>query len=300
MFVSKRRNILHNIRLSLRSIIIILIACFVITLSTLILFFHNVHGAFIKLNISDINRENQLLLKKLDSLHYFLKHAQTDFEVHISQDNRERTFWRMAYIHPDIWSMGIGGESYEAPNKYLSRHTNQMLNEIYESIDILKGKCLLRKTSLDEIESQIERNIYLWAHIPSINPVPGRRIGSGFGYRVDPFDKKTIRMHWGVDIGAPRGTSIYVSADGMVSYIGWNRGYGLTIDVDHGFGFKTRYAHCQKVLVKLGTLVKRGQVIATVGNTGRSTCPHLHYEVHVSGVKVNPANYLNFSNVVLD
>lgn len=278
----------------------ILIACLIITLSALILFFHNVHGAFIELNISEIERENQLFVKKLDSLRYFLGHAQSDFEVYISQDNRERTFWRMAYIHPDIWSMGIGGKGYDAPNEHLPRYTNQMLDEIYESIDVLKGKCLLRKASLDEIENQIERNIYLWTRIPSINPVPGRRIGSGFGYRVDPINKKSIRMHWGVDIGAPRGTPIHVSADGIVSYIGWNRGYGLTVDVDHGFGFKTRYAHCQKVLVKLGTLVKRGQIIATVGNTGRSTCPHLHYEVRVSGVKVNPANYINFSNVVLD
>lgn len=298
--VSKRHNITWSIRLPLRSIIFLLVGCLIITLVTMFLFVRNARGAFIKLNISEIERENEFFLGKLDSLRHFLKHAQTDFNEHISQDNRERTFWRMAYIHPDIWSMGIGGKSYEPFSESISDHTRNVLNDIYESVDILKGKCLLRKASLEEIENQMEKNIYLWAHIPSVNPVPGRRIGSGFGYRVDPIDKKTIRMHWGVDIGAPRGTLIYASADGVISDVGWHHGYGLTIEIDHGFGFKTRYAHCKTTLVKKGTYVKRGQVIATVGNTGRSTCPHLHYEVHVSGVKVNPRNYIDFSDIIFD
>lgn len=300
LVVSKRRNITRSIRLSLRSIILLLVGCLIITLTTFVLFVNNARGAFIKLNISEIEKDNELLLKRLDALHHFLNHEHTHFDQQIAQDNRERTFWQMAYIHPDIWSMGVGGKSYEPPSENLSVHARGILNDIYESIDILKGKCLLRIASLDEIENQIERNRYLWAHIPSINPVPGRRIGSGFGYRVDPIDKKTVRMHWGVDIGAPRGTFIYTSADGTISDISWHRGYGLTVEVDHGFGFKTRYAHCKSTLVKRGAYVKRGQRIATVGNTGRSTCPHLHYEVHVSGVKVNPKNYIDSSDIIFD
>jgi murein DD-endopeptidase MepM/ murein hydrolase activator NlpD len=89
-------------------------------------------------------------------------------------------------------------------------------------------------------------------------------------------------------------------ADGVVSYIGWNGGYGHTLDIDHGFGFRTRYAHCQRILVEKGDFVKRGQIIAKVGNTGRSIAPHLHYEVHVSGVKVNPKPYIDLSSVVID
>lgn len=107
-------------------------------------------------------------------------------------------------------------------------------------------------------------------------------------------------MHWGVDIGAPRGTNIHVTADGVVSSASWHSGYGLTVEVNHGFGYKTRYGHCQRILVKKGDVVKRGQVIAAVGNTGRSIAPHLHYEVHVSGVKVNPRSYIDVSNVVFD
>ncbi|GAI17727.1 unnamed protein product [marine sediment metagenome] len=107
-------------------------------------------------------------------------------------------------------------------------------------------------------------------------------------------------MHWGIDIGAPRGTNILASADGVVSYIGWNVGYGHTLDIDHGFGFRTRYAHCQRILVEKGDFVKRGQVIAAVGSTGRSIAPHLHYEVHISGVKVNPKPYIDLSSVVID
>lgn len=300
LVVSKRRNITRSMRLSLRSIIFLSVGCLIITLITFVLFVNNARGAFIKLNISEIEKDNELLLKKLDSLYHFLNYEHTHFDRQITQDNRERTFLQMAYIHPDIWSMGVGGKGYEPPDENLTAHTLGILNDIYESIDILKGKCLLRKASLEEIENQVERNLYLWAHIPSVNPVPGRRIGSGFGYRVDPIDKKTVRMHWGVDIGAPRGTLIYVSADGVISDISWHRGYGLTIEVDHGFGFKTRYAHCKTALVKRSAYVKRGQLIATVGSTGRSTCPHVHYEVIVSGVKVNPRNYIDSSNIIFD
>jgi hypothetical protein len=298
--VSKKHNVLYNKRLPLGSIIVLSILCFIITLSAIVLFFHRAHGALVKSNTTEIEHENAVLLQRLDSLRQVLSYTQDNFEHHIQQDNRERTLWRMAYIHPDIWSMGIGGTSYEAPNKYMSRHTHRMLNEIYESIDVLKGKCLLRTASLKEIEDQIERNLRLWEHIPSINPVPGGRFCSGFGKRIDPIDKKTIRMHWGIDIGTRRGKPIYVTADGVVSFTGWVKGYGWTVDIDHGFGFRTRYAHCNRILVEKGDAVERGQVIATVGSSGRSISPHLHYEVHVSGVKVNPANYINLSNVILD
>lgn len=196
--------------------------------------------------------------------------------------------------------MGIGGKTATPSNSQLSSHANRVLNEIYESIDVLKGKLYMRKTSLDDIGKKIERDRNLWAHIPSINPVPGRSLGSGFGNRVDPIDRKTVRMHWGLDIGAPRGTDIHTTADGVVADIGWHRGYGITVDIDHGFGFSTRYGHCQRVLVKEGDFVERGQAIATVGNTGRSIAPHLHYEVQVSGMRVDPEPYIDLSDVVVD
>ncbi len=300
IFISEKRNFLRCINLPPILIFIVSIILISIIISTAILFLYNTREIVVGMNIRQSEQEHNMLLAKLDYVSNLLNRTNNGFDNYIAQDNRERTFWQMAYIHSDIWSMGIGGNEYKPSQKYLSNRTNSILGEIYESIDVLKGKCYLRKTSLNDIENKIESKLYLWSHIPSIHPVPGRRLGSGFGYRVDPISKKSIRMHWGLDIGAPRGTNILATADGVVSYIGWNGGYGHTLDIDHGFGFRTRYAHCQRILVKKGDFVKRGQVIAKVGNTGRSIAPHLHYEVHVSGVKVNPKPYIDLSSVVIN
>jgi murein DD-endopeptidase MepM/ murein hydrolase activator NlpD len=271
----------------------------VVLIVTAALTVYNARALYAVFDIHHSERENARLLEELDSFQMALQQLHDNFDEYIAHDNRQRTFWEMECIHPDVWSMGIGGTDVKKPQQNLSYRTNRLLNEIYASIDILKNKSYLRKLSLREISDKIENKTCLWSHIPSIHPVPGRPLGSGFGYRVDPITKN-IKMHWGVDIGAPRGTKIHVTADGVVASASWNSGYGLTVEIDHGYGFRTRYCHCQAVHVKRGDVVKRGQVIADVGNTGRSIAPHVHYEVQVSGVKVNPRPYIDVSNVVFD
>ena len=125
---------------------------------------------------------------------------------------------------------------------------------------------------------------------PSIQPARGW-FSSHFGYRIDPFSKRP-EMHRGLDIVAPIGTPIFAPAKGVVSYVGYDPGYGKLVTIDHGYGVKTRYAHNSKIFVELGQKVRRREIIASVGNTGRSTGPHLHYEVRVNGVPVNPKNYI--------
>lgn len=299
LFVSKKHNLLKSIRLPVLAALIIAGVFTTITVSTVVLSINRTRRTFVRMNLTKAEREGKDLLARLNSLNADLKQAQNMFDGHITQDNRERTYWQLAHIHPDIWSMGIGGKTMERSPEIANKNVQYMIEEIHESIDVLKGKYYLRQTSLREIQSQIDDNLYLWSHVPSIHPVPGRRICSGYGYRTDPINKK-IRMHWGIDIGAPRGTKILATADGIVSFAGWVSGYGWTVVIDHGFGFKTAYAHCQKILVKLRTFVKRGQVIARVGSTGRSISPHLHYEVRVSGMRINPAKYINNSSVIFD
>jgi murein DD-endopeptidase MepM/ murein hydrolase activator NlpD len=299
LFISKKHNLLKNFRLPVYAVLIIAGVFASITVSTIVLSINRTRRTFGQMNLTRAEREGNDLITRLDSLSNALRQAQSVFDGHIAQDDRERTYWQLAHIHPDIWSMGIGGKRVERSPQIANKHVQYMIDEIYESIDVLKGKYYLRQTSLREIQAQIEDNLYLWSHVPSIHPLPGRRICSGYGYRTDPFTKK-IRMHWGVDIGAPRGTKILATADGIVSFAGWVSGYGWTVVIDHGFGFKTAYAHCQKILVKLRTFVKRGQAIARVGSTGRSISPHLHYEVRVSGMRINPAKYINNSSVVFD
>ncbi|MDH4210792.1 MAG: M23 family metallopeptidase [candidate division WOR-3 bacterium] len=299
IFVSQKHNFLRNLRLPM--VLIYILAGFLVTatISTIVLFVNSTRRTFVRIHLTRVERENRSLVARLDSINIFLKRAQDSFDQHISQDNRERTYWQMAHIHPDIWSMGIGGKQNEYRPQIANRSTERIINEIYESVDVLKGKYYLRQTSLQDIQDQIEDNMYLWSHTPSVHPLPGCRICSGYGYRVDPIDGN-VRMHWGVDIGAPRWTRISATADGFVSYAGWVSGYGWTVIVDHGFGFKTAYAHCQQILVRQNEPVKRGQVLARVGSTGRSISPHLHYEVRVSGMKINPYKYISNSEVIFD
>ena len=299
IFISKKRNTSFSLKLRVWFITLIVATLTFITISTLVLFLRHTRDTIAQVSLIKAEQENRVLLDKLTSFAELLRDRQCNFENNVAQDVRQRTFWQMANIHQDVWAMGIGGILHEPVVRNISKNTNRLLNEIYESIDILEARCNLRQRSLDEISGQIDKKFQLWSHIPSINPLPGTTAGSDFGYRVDPITKG-IRMHEGVDLGAPSGTPIYASADGIVISSGWNMGYGLTVDVDHGYGFISRYAHCRTILVKSGDVIKRGQVLATVGATGRTTCPHLHYEVHVSGVKVNPAYYIDFTNFIVD
>ena len=157
-------------------------------------------------------------------------------------------------------------------------------------IDRAVKETKLREQGVLELyETLVERQSLLNA-TPSIKPVHGW-YSSHFGYRIDPFSGRP-EMHKGLDIAAPWGTPIYSSAKGVVSYVGYELGYGKLVSIDHGYGVKTRYAHNSRVFVKLGQKVSRRDIIAAVGSTGKSSGPHLHYEVRVHGVPVNPTNYI--------
>lgn len=142
---------------------------------------------------------------------------------------------------------------------------------------------LLRR--LQSARRNLPRPIPAWTG-PFIRPVSGPVV-SGFGYRVHPILRR-VKFHYGVDISAPSGTPIRAAADGVVVFAGWRRAYGNTVIVDHGNGLATLYAHCSRILVSEGEVVKQGQVIALVGSTGLSTGPHLHFEVRRDGEPINP------------
>lgn len=135
-----------------------------------------------------------------------------------------------------------------------------------------------------------ERNLEFWTY-PSRTPVPGVARNSGFGNREDPFNRGAA-FHSGLDFPAPTGTPIHASAGGRVVYAGYRPEYGYTVEIDHGNGLVTRYAHCSRLLVKPGEVVTPGQRIAAIGTTGRSTGPHLHFEVLKDGRYSDPELYL--------
>lgn len=164
--------------------------------------------------------------------------------------------------------------------------TQQSIAQIKESIPETED-------SLKDLEKKVQIQRAKDVATPSLWPTSGT-ITSGFGYRRSPFGSSR-EFHSGLDIGASRGTQVYSTAGGVVRMANYNGGYGNVIFVDHGYGFSTVYAHLHKLNVKVGQQVTKGQLIGSVGSTGASTGPHLHYEVRVNGVAVNPTKYLSTS-----
>lgn len=171
---------------------------------------------------------------------------------------------------------------------------NQLYRSLLESINQLKNRIALQNKSYGEINERIKNKEKILAATPAIQPVSNKdldRIASGFGYRIDPI-YKTIKLHAGLDFTAPTGTPIYATADGVVSISGFSDGgYGNHVVINHGYGYETLYGHMSRIKAKRGQKVTRGEVIGYVGSTGKSTGPHLHYEVHKNGQKIDPVYF---------
>lgn len=148
----------------------------------------------------------------------------------------------------------------------------------------------LKEQSVIELWEMLSDRQSLLASTPNMKPARGP-IGSRFGYRIDPINGKQ-KLHAGVDIAVSPGTPVRAPADGVVSFAGWDEFYGKLVSIDHGYGVLTRYAHNSQIYVQVGQKVSKFDVISGSGNTGRSTGPHLHYEVRVNGIPVNPMNYI--------
>jgi murein DD-endopeptidase MepM/ murein hydrolase activator NlpD len=191
---------------------------------------------------------------------------------------------------------GIGGsipEDLNARLPLMEKH-NSLMRDMHEQIDELSRASIQQKDEFESLLKSLEDQQNLLASTPAIRPIArGEKawITSKFGFRVSPFTGQR-EFHQGFDISTRSGTPILATADGVVTFVG-NKGLlGKTVIIDHGHGMVTRYGHCQKFLKKRGEKVKRWEPIALVGNTGRSTGPHVHYEVHLNGVPVNPEKYI--------
>ncbi len=165
---------------------------------------------------------------------------------------------------------------------------------IYDRIEVISQRILVQSKSFDTIADMITNKSEMLSSIPAIMPVRGtdiRRLSSGFGHRTDPI-YKVLKFHAGLDFSGPVGTPIYATGDGVVEkVVKSDVGYGNYVIIDHGFGYKTRYAHISKAEVKAGEKIRRGQEVALMGNSGKSTAPHLHYEVIKNGRPVNPIHF---------
>jgi len=188
--------------------------------------------------------------------------------------------------------VGMGGPSPSDVREKLKAEKDEtgLVQQMRTDVERLKSEAVSREDSLAELEKLLENKKEMLVHTPSIWPVQGW-VTSGFGFRTNPFTGLN-QMHEGLDISNRLGTAVVATGDGIVSATGKDFSYGNVVVVSHGFGIITRYNHLSKILVNAGQKVRRGDKIAEVGTTGKSTGPHLHYEVKVNGIPVNPARYI--------
>ena len=207
-------------------------------------------------------------------------------------DHHLRQLANLEPIPEDVRRMGVGGTIYEGWPLLYDDVDLRSLNQIERETQLL-GR------SLEEVGSALTQHLEEIAHIPTVRPVREGFISSGYGYRPDPFSGRR-RMHRGLDFQAPVGTPVLAPADGRVTQANRVSGFGRVIKMDHGNGIVTVYAHLSRFSVRVGQQVKRGEQIGSVGNSGRSTGPHLHYEVHVDGRHINPQNFIHDEYAILD
>ena len=207
-------------------------------------------------------------------------------------DNIYRVIFESEPIPSEARKAGYGGtDRYKDLEGY---RNSDILTQTAKKLDQITAKMYVQTKSFDEVYEMAKNKSRLIAGIPAIQPVSNmdlRRLSSYFGYRTDPY-YKVMKFHEGVDFSAPIGTEIYATGDGVVITSERSKGgYGNQIIIDHGFGYKTMYAHLQAFKVRAGEQVKRGQVIGKIGSTGKSTSPHCHYEVWKNNKPVDPINY---------
>ena len=240
-----------------------------------------------------LKRENQqyaLQLELLDNRVNQLSSVLKDIEER--DDNIYRTIFEAEPVPIEERKAGIGGVDRYANLK--GYENSKRITATAQKIDQLSRELFVQSTSFDEVYKLAKNKAKMLASIPGIQPISNKdltRIASGFGYRIHPI-YKTLRMHEGIDFTAPVGTPIYATGDGKVEYKkGKMSGYGKVVKINHGYGYETLYAHMSKIIVRPGQTVKRGEIIGYVGNTGRSTGPHLHYEVRKNGRPINPVHF---------
>ncbi len=220
-----------------------------------------------------------------------------DEALEVMQDLQQRddNLYRVV-LQADPISDAIRLGGYGKTNRYrdlMDMANADLVINTTQKTDLLVKQIYIQSKSFDEVVALCKDHDEMLKCIPAIQPVSNKNLkhtASGFGVRIDPI-YQTPKFHGGMDFSANTGTPVYVTGDGTVTSADWETGYGNIIEVDHGFGYRTRYAHLSAMDVRRGQRVQRGEVIGKVGSSGKSTGPHLHYEVLVNGHKVNPVNY---------
>ncbi len=249
-------------------------------------------GIYYKEKIKVITADNDDLTSVLSEMRTRIATLQNQIDVIVEKDKALRLYANLPEIDHDIRKMGIGGrvtDHLDLDN--LDSEDEKDLEKMDLNLKALSQTIKLELMSYETLFETLQTQKDRFESIPSISPTNLGYLSSRFGYRRDPFSGDRV-YHHGIDIAAPSGTEIFATAGGQVVYARYNGGYGYTVKIEHGYGFSTIYAHLSRMNVRKGQTVRRGDVIAFVGNSGRSTGPHLHYEVRYNNNPVNPIEYI--------
>jgi len=244
--------------------------------------------------------ENLQLRDHLDDLQSQIDGLQGEMRSSLELQQKLRMVASLQELDPEVLQAGAGGPAPLATfGEGLTPETRADLHEAGRDLSQLLRQAKLQKESYNEILTALESKRDMWDRTPSVRPLSYCTVTSHYGRRMDPFTGQTA-MHRGVDFAARPGTPIRATADGVVIETSRAGGYGLLVEIDHGNGLVTRYAHCSSALVQRGQRIERGQVIARVGSSGRASGSHVHYEVLKNGMQIDPMDYVLPTDVVVD
>lgn len=240
----------------------------------------------------DLRMENSRLQAQY---HILSSRLDESLQVMKGLQQRDYNLYRVM-MQADPVADALRTPSYNKTNRYedlMELPSAKLVVNTTQKMDLLERQLYIQSKSFDEVLALCKKHDEMLECIPAIQPVSNKDLkqtASGYGTRIDPI-YKTVKFHSGMDFSANVGTPVYATGNGVVRKAGWEGLYGNCIQIDHGFGYVTRYAHLSKIDVRVGQKVVRGETIGKVGTTGKSTGPHLHYEVMVKGQIVNPVNY---------
>jgi murein DD-endopeptidase MepM/ murein hydrolase activator NlpD len=241
--------------------------------------------------LSIVTAENRMLKDQLRDLSSRMQTVQNNLDRIAERGNELRLMVDLKRIDEETRLAPAGGTVRNAESAFLSGEAESILRNARNVMDQLGREVRLQQSSYEDIYRRYEYNQSLFAHLPAIKPMEGYYSVNGFGMRIHPV-LRVYRMHEGLDIINDVGTKVYASGDGQVLYSGRTQGgYGTVIEISHGYGYSSLYAHLSSVLVRPGQTVRRGELIGRSGRSGLVSGPHLHYEVRLNGRKQNPVDY---------
>jgi murein DD-endopeptidase MepM/ murein hydrolase activator NlpD len=292
LYFSSKTSRARRISVSYPKIFLIVIIVLVFSFFSLKYFIDFVMDFSQNSKITQLKEQNDLLQQQLLTMNSKLTSLRDEVNEIEKMEDEFRSIFNYPPIDSDVRQVGVGGANID-PNSQINFDDYPFGEELSLSLEMLEKlerEIKFEQASYQELINTVKSREDSLRYLPVLKPVPNGRVTDRFGNRRHPILKR-IKFHHGVDIAADRGSPVIAPADGYVSYAGRNGGFGNFIRINHKYGYKTNYGHLNKIFVRRGQYVKRGDKIGEVGSTGLSTSNHLHYEIRLNRNSVNPDQF---------